>query len=86
MKFNPKRRAETVKKVETEYGEILLDESSGAYLQLNESASRIYSVLSAGKSAEEAARDLVDHYGINSVQASADARQLEKALRESGLL
>lgn len=70
--------------VPTEYGEILLNESSGEYWHLNDSAAMIFKLLRAGSTQEEVVQDLVDAYEIPSDQARTDVASLEIKLKEVG--
>lgn len=72
--------------VDTEYGEIVLNEVTGAYWHLNETASRVLRVLQQGGTTDDAAADLVETYGINDKRATADVLAISKQLEEMGAL
>lgn len=73
-------------RVSTEYGDVVLNEKTGAYWHLNESASRIVSVLESGGSTEDAVRDLVDAYNIDEVTARRDIEAVSDHLQKLGAL
>lgn len=75
-----------VLRVNTEYGDLVLDENTGKYWHLNESATRVLNVFERGGSQEDAVADFVETYGIAPERARADIETLGAELRESGLL
>ncbi len=75
-----------VLRVSTEYGDLVLDENTGKYWHLNESATRVLKVFERGGSQEDAVADFVETYGIDPERARADIETISADLRESGLL
>ncbi|WP_145007860.1 lasso peptide biosynthesis PqqD family chaperone [Kocuria marina] len=73
-------------RVPTEYGEVVLNDKTGAYWHLNESASRIVSVLETGGSTEDAVRNLVDAYGIDEAVVRRDIQAVASNLKKLGAL
>ncbi|WP_431790831.1 lasso peptide biosynthesis PqqD family chaperone [Kocuria palustris] len=86
MKSKRKVNTTSLHRVPTEYGEVLLNEKTGAYWNLNESASRIVAVLENGGAVEDAVKDLVDTYGIDKNQARHDIEAVEASLQKLGAL
>lgn len=79
VRFEPLR-------VSTEYGDLVLDESTGKYWHLNESATRVLNVFEHGGSQEDAVADFVETYGIAPERARADIETASAELRKLGLL
>lgn len=73
-------------RVDTEYGEIVLNEATGAYWHLNASASRVLGVLQQGGSSDDAISDLVETYGITKPRAADDVHSIQTQLKELGAL
>lgn len=85
QEINKHTRAEVLR-VSTEYGDLVLDENTGKYWHLNESATRVLEVFERNGSQEDAVADFVETYGITQERARADIETLRAELRESGLL
>ncbi len=82
---NKHTRSEVLR-VNTEYGDLVLDENTGKYWHLNESATRVLDVFERGGSQKEAVADFVETYGIAPERARADIEALSVELRKLGLL
>jgi hypothetical protein len=66
---------------QTEHGVVLLDERTGRYWQMNDTAALVLRCLLDGGTAEQAAATLRDRFPIAADQASADVAALIEALR-----
>ncbi|WOF21918.1 lasso peptide biosynthesis PqqD family chaperone [Microbacterium betulae] len=86
MTNTPETRNPSLHRVSTEYGDVILNERTGAYWHLNESASRVVAVLDSGGSVEDAVRDLVDVYEIDEVRARQDIEVISASLQKLGAL
>ncbi|MCT1874337.1 lasso peptide biosynthesis PqqD family chaperone [Brevibacterium luteolum] len=75
-----------VSRVATEYGEVLLDEDTGGYWHINETASLVLRSLEEDHDEAHAAQQLVERYGIDPVRASKDVKAVAKKLAELGAL
>lgn len=73
-------------RVDTEYGEIVLNEVTGAYWHLNETASRVLGVLQQGGTSDDAVSDLVETYRIDDRRAIEDVHSIRRQLKELGVL
>ncbi|MDN6566435.1 MAG: lasso peptide biosynthesis PqqD family chaperone [Propionibacterium sp.] len=73
-------------RVSTEYGDVVLNEATGAYWHLNASASRIVAVLESGGTVQDAVADLVATYGIEEGMARRDIEAVAQRLRDLGVL
>ncbi|OFS26526.1 lasso peptide biosynthesis PqqD family chaperone [Brevibacterium sp. HMSC07C04] len=71
--------------VDTEYGQVLLNEADGAYLHLNATAALIKSRLDAGDDTDAIVRALVDEYDVDADTARRDVEAFCRALDEKGL-
>lgn len=85
QRTNEHTRSEVLR-VSTEYGDLVLDENTGKYWHLNESATRVLNVFERGGSQEDAVADFVETYGITPERARADIETLGAELRKAGLL
>ena len=81
-----KLRADRLQWVELEGEVVALDESALTYLGANESAALLWRELATGTSRERLAELLVDHFGIDPVEARADVDGFVENLRSRGLL
>lgn len=83
----PKKRDEQpqIHVVETEYGQVLLNEADGAYLHLNETAAFIKTRLDAGVDTDTIATNLAEEYDVDPQAARADVAAFLVALEERGL-
>ena len=86
MQETNKHTQSEVLRVNTEYGDLVLDENTGKYWHLNESAARVLNVFERGGGQEEAVADFVETYGIAPERARADIETLNAELRKLGLL
>ena len=86
MQGNTKHAQSKPLRVSTEYGDLVLDENTGKYWHLNESATRVLNVFERGGSQEDAVADFVETYGIAPEQARADIETVSAELRKLGLL
>lgn len=75
-----------VRRVSTEYGDLILDENTGKYWHLNESATRVLNFFEQGGSQEDVVADFVETYEIAPERARADIETLSAELRKLGLL
>lgn len=80
MNRRGRSRLSNLHRVETEYGVVILNEASGAYWHLNESADVVLSVLERGGNIEEATDALVQRYGIEPDRARADVEDIRGRL------
>lgn len=85
QRTNKYTRSEVLR-VNTEYGDLVLDQSTGKYWHLNESATRVLNVFDQGGSQEDAVADFVETYGIVPERARVDIETLSAELRKLGLL
>ena len=85
QRTNKYTRSEVLR-VNTEYGDLILDENTGKYWHLNESAARVLNVFERGGSREDAVADFVETYGIAPERARVDIETLSAELRKLGLL
>ncbi|MEV5326370.1 lasso peptide biosynthesis PqqD family chaperone [Nonomuraea sp. NPDC052634] len=86
MESVSEQRRSALHRVSTEYGDVVLNERTGAYWHLNESASRVLAVLERGGSQDDAVADLVQTYGIDADRARADIEAISGELRRLGAL
>lgn len=86
MKMPRHRKATRMQRVTTDYGDVALDQRTGKYWHLNESAARVLSMLEAGKDSHAAARDLAEHYDIPVEQAERDVQTIADNFKAQGLL
>lgn len=86
MQETNKHTRSEVLRVNTEYGDLVLDENTGKYWHLNESAARVLNVFERGGGQEEAVADFVETYGIAPERAQTDIETLSAELRKLGLL
>lgn len=85
QRTNKYTRSEVIR-VNTEYGDLVLDENTGKYWHLNESATRVLNVLERNGDQEDVVADFVETYGIDPERARADIETLNTELRKLGLL
>lgn len=71
---------------DTEYGAALLDEDSGVYWTLNDSAAIIVRALAQGGGTDEAVTALRREYDLDPASAGHDVRDLVNALHDAGLI
>jgi len=65
---------------------VILDLSSSTYLTANASGAVLMKELTEERSSQELAQALVDAFGIDHDQATADVRTFVQTLNDSGLL
>ncbi len=65
---------------------IFLNTSTGDYLRMNETGSRIWSALSAGKSVEEAAQCIASEYDTSVAVAHNDIEELISSMLALGII
>lgn len=65
---------------------ILLDSTSGTYFRLNETGTRVWEAVVAGRSDEEAVSVLVDSTGADPATVRADVAALLATLEAKGLV
>ena len=75
-----------VSMAETSDGIALLDENKGLYWNLNPSGARALRTMLDGGTAEDAAKDLINHYAIDFDRATADIHELIAELGSAGLV
>lgn len=80
-----KDSAPQVHVVETEYGHVLLNEATGAYLHLNETAAFIKQHLDAGEEPDAVADRLAEEYAVDRSTAGRDVEAFCRTLAERGL-
>jgi hypothetical protein len=71
---------------DTEYGTVLLDETRGEYWNLNPTGALILRSVLAGRTPEQAARELVEEFDVGSEAAHADVGALLGHMQSVGLL
>ncbi|WP_037681632.1 lasso peptide biosynthesis PqqD family chaperone [Streptomyces griseus] len=81
----PLRFGADVSTAETDYGTVLLDQRSGAYWELNPTATLVVRTLLDGGEEADAAAALVREFDIDRAQALRDVETLVGQLRGSGL-
>ncbi|XTZ15596.1 lasso peptide biosynthesis PqqD family chaperone [Micromonospora echinospora] len=86
MKNSKRREPTQLSRVQTNYGEVVLDEERGRYFHLNPTASLVVSVVSAGGSVDEAVEAIVNRYDISVDRAREDVHKLIQQLRENHIL
>lgn len=86
MKKRAPLKSPSLHRVTTEYGDVVLNEQTGAYWHLNESAARVLKILTSGGSLDEAADDLVATYGIDHERARQDTEAIRTQLETLGAL
>jgi hypothetical protein len=74
-----------VSTAETGYGTVLLDQRSGAYWELNPTATLVVRTLLDGGEEADAAAALVREFDIDRAQALRDVEALVGHLRDAGL-
>ncbi len=72
--------------VAVEDGMVLLDERSGRYYQVNGSGAVVLGVLLEGGGEDEAADALTERYDVCRERALADAAEIIRRLRTTGLV
>ncbi|MGC9500004.1 lasso peptide biosynthesis PqqD family chaperone [Streptomyces sp. WG7] len=72
--------------VHTEYGSVLLDEKSGMYFQLNETATIVAEGLADRSSLESIAQRIAQEYDVDEGQAREDVAVLVRTLRDRNLV
>ncbi|GAB2789794.1 lasso peptide biosynthesis PqqD family chaperone [Amycolatopsis magusensis] len=75
----------SVSQAETDGGLALLDERSGQYWQLNETAGLVLRLLLGGASEEEAVVELTNRYQVEPIQAGNDVCSLVASLKKAKL-
>jgi Coenzyme PQQ synthesis protein D (PqqD) len=80
------RLRDGVSTADTEYGTVLLDESSGQYWNLNPTAAEILRLLLDGGTPAEAVRQVTEQYAVDADTAGRDVRELVDGLRSAGLV
>jgi hypothetical protein len=80
------RLRDGVSSADTEYGIMLLDESSGQYWNLNPTAAVILRTLLDGGTPAEAVRQVTEQYAVDADTADRDVRELVDRLRSAGLV
>ncbi|MFF4399697.1 lasso peptide biosynthesis PqqD family chaperone [Streptomyces sp. NPDC001480] len=81
----PLRFGADVTTAETDYGTVLLDERTGAYWELNPTATLVVRTLLDGGEAADAAAALVREFDIDLAQALTDVETLVRQLRGAEL-
>lgn len=81
----PLRFGDNVSTAETDYGTVLLDEKTGAYWELNPTATLVVRTLLDGGEEADAAAALAQEFDIDKAQAQQDVETLVRELRDSGL-
>jgi coenzyme PQQ synthesis protein D (PqqD) len=71
---------------DTEYGIVLLDETRGEYWNLNPTGALILRSVLAGRTPEQAARELVEEFDVGSEAARADVGALLRHMQSAGLV
>ncbi|MGE0525915.1 MAG: PqqD family protein [Bdellovibrionales bacterium] len=66
--------------------EVLMDLANGNYYGLNETGTRIWQAVKAGRTEAQIAEDLAADYGINANEALADVREFCALLQSENLL
>ena len=86
--LNPfkRRDAQRLTRVETNYGDVLLDAETGQYWHLNESAALVFSSLSNGDHVDDVVAKLATSYGISAERAREDVESVRAQMTERGLL
>lgn len=84
--MKPFRKKAAVSRVSTEYGEVLLDEETGGYWHINETASLVLNSLEEDHDEDHAAQKLVESYGIDPVRARQDVKAIAEKFTELGAL
>jgi Coenzyme PQQ synthesis protein D (PqqD) len=74
-----------VSAADTEYGTVLLDESSGVYWHLNVTGAAILAILCSGGTRHDAVRKLVAEFDVDLDQARRDVDAMIAALSHEGL-
>ncbi|MGW6568833.1 lasso peptide biosynthesis PqqD family chaperone [Streptomyces sp. NPDC054975] len=77
---------EDVSLVDTDYGKVLLDGSTGEYWELNPTGSLVLTALLDGRPAEEVADSLCAEFDVDGDRATADVTALLSALRDARLV
>ena len=78
--------ASAISHVSTEYGEIILNEATGDYWHLNETAATIFKELRAGRPREEVIENIVATYNAVPNQVRSDVENLENHLKGVGVV
>lgn len=71
---------------DTDYGAVLLDTKSGEYWQLNPPAALITRTLLDGGDADEAIRQVTDHFDVDAARATTDVHALIDGMRTAGVI
>ncbi|MCI2423727.1 lasso peptide biosynthesis PqqD family chaperone [Saccharopolyspora sp. K220] len=74
-----------ISRVSTEYGEVVLNEATGKYWHLNESATLALNVFEHGGSDEDAVAKFIEVYRIDRETAHEDITALRAQLKGMGL-
>jgi hypothetical protein len=80
------RLRDGVSSADTDYGIVLLDESSGQYWNLNPTAALVLRTLLDGGAPAEAVRQVTEQYAVDADTAGRDVRELLDGLRLAGLV
>ncbi|MEU6073914.1 lasso peptide biosynthesis PqqD family chaperone [Micromonospora sp. NPDC047074] len=86
MRHSKRRESTQLSRVETNYGEVVLDEERGQYWHLNPTASLVVSIVSAGGSVDDAVEAILSRYDVSVDQARADVHKVVQQLRENRIL
>ncbi|MGS2647746.1 lasso peptide biosynthesis PqqD family chaperone [Streptosporangium sp. LJ11] len=73
-------------RVHTDYGDVLLDETTGRYFHTNPSASLVLDTFERGGDTDEAAERLAAEFNIDHSTARSDVEMLLDHLRKLGVL
>lgn len=84
-KANRDRERSGILRVSTDYGDVVLNETTGTYWHLNESATLALEVFQQGGSQEQAVTKFVEVFQIDPQTARADIAKLNGQLRTMGL-
>lgn len=75
-----------ISRARTDYGDVILDETTGHYWHANPTAALVVDTVECGGGTEQAAERLVSEFGIDHPTAHSDAENLLNQLRELGVL
>lgn len=84
MKSSKKKAS--VSRVSTEYGEVLLDEDTGGYWHLNQTASLVLQTLQNDGDASRAVQKLVEVYDVDPARAREDVNAIAERFAGLGVL
>ncbi len=71
---------------ETSAGTVLLDERTGDYWQLNETATSVLRTLAADGTVQDAARRIAEEFDVELSRSLSDVIELVDGLRAAGLI